>query len=128
MKIRDKNPNRPPWRPRKIAAPEELIESFVAYAKDVEENPFYTEKIFIVDGGVLKANLRVARPMTIAGFCNFLGVSSQAWRYWRAKRKDLAEAIEIIDGAVFAQKFEGAAAGIFKANIISRDLARGHQS
>ncbi|MBG6206255.1 hypothetical protein IWQ49_000902 [Labrenzia sp. EL_126] len=128
MKNIDENLKRPPWRPRKIASPEELLERFVAYADHTTANPYFKEISFKTESGVLREKVRVARPMSIAGFCTFLGVSSQAWRYWRAKRGDLAEATELIDNAVFAHKFEGAAAGIFKANIISRELSHRHQT
>ncbi len=57
----------------------------------------------------------------------FLGVTSQAWRYWRKNREDLKEAIERIESVVLVYKFERAAAGIFKANIISRELGLGRE-
>ncbi|SEP26652.1 DNA-packaging protein gp3 [Salinihabitans flavidus] len=100
------------------------MDRFFAYVEFVEENPLYEDKIFKTTNGIVRATLRKDRPMTIASFCIFLGVTTQAWRYWRKNRDDLAEAIELIEDATFVYKFERAAVGIFKANIISRELRR----
>lgn len=114
--------NKPPWRPRLIASPYQLLERFVCYAKFIEKNPLQEEKLFTYKNQVVRAKLRKARPLTLTGFCTFLGITAQAWRYWRKTREDLSEAVELIENAIFAHKFEGAAAGIFKANILSREL------
>lgn len=124
MKYLNNIPKNLPWRPRKIVSPEQLIARFEQYAEFVEQTPLFEDKVFKTDRGVVQEKLRKDRPMTIAGFCLFLGITSQAWRYWRKNRKDLAVAIELIENAVFVYKFERAAIGIFKANIISRELGR----
>lgn len=124
MKNIDTSSTRPPWRPRKIKGPDQLWGQFVGYAKYVEGTPLYESKAFNASKGTVNIKLRRDRPMTIASFCLFLGVTSQAWRYWRQNRADLAETIERIEDAVYAYKFERAAAGIFKANIISRELGK----
>ncbi len=112
-------------RPRKIASPELLLEQFVAYAQHVEDNPFYADQVFRTRNGFVHAKLRKARPMTISGFCSYLEITVQAWQYWRRNRIDLSEASELIAEAVLVHKYEGAAAGIFKANIISRESSVG---
>ncbi|MGR3632569.1 MAG: terminase small subunit [Limimaricola soesokkakensis] len=116
------NTAHPPWRPRVIASPDELLEYFVSYAVHIEQHPLQEDKVFFCRGKAVHANLRKSRPLTMAGFCVFLGITPQAWRCWRKKRRDLIDAVELIEDAIFAHKFEGAAAGIFKANIISREL------
>ncbi|WP_174148306.1 terminase small subunit [Leisingera sp. ANG59] len=116
------SPPKPPWRPRKIETPQCLRERFVEYAKHVESNPLVERKLLKTSNGTVGAELRKDRPMTIAGFCSFIGVTSQAWRYWRTNREDLKDPIELIENAIYAYKFERAATGIFKANIISREL------
>ena len=115
--------NKSPWRPRVIAAPRQLLERFVSYAEFINQHPLQEEKLFTFRDKIVRATLRKTRPLTLSGFCIFLGITPQAWRYWRKNREDLSEAIELIECAIYAHKFEGAAAGIFKANIISRDLA-----
>lgn len=124
MKYKDKMSRNSPWRPRKIASPEHLIARFIQYAEFVEQNPLFEGKVLKTAKGIVRVKLRKDRSMTIAGFCLFLGITSQAWRYWRKNRKDLADAIELIENAVFVYKYERAAVGIFKANIISRELGR----
>lgn len=128
MKYLKKPLTNPPWRPRKIKEPEQLWDRFVEYAKHVEENPLFESKALNIPTGAVIVELRKDHPMTIASFCLFLGITSQAWRYWRRNREDLAETIERVENAVFAYKFERAAAGIFKANIISRELCRSQNS
>jgi hypothetical protein len=118
---------RSPWRPRKIASPEFLLVRFVAYADFVETHPFFEDMIFKSQNGFVHTKLRKARPMSIAGFCQFLKVTPQSWRNWRKSRQDLLEVVEVIDGAISAHQFEGAAAGLFKANIISRELSFGRR-
>ncbi|GAA6199609.1 terminase small subunit [Aquicoccus sp. SU-CL01552] len=112
----------PPWRPRKIKEPSQLLDQFIKYAKHVEKSPLVEKKILNTSSGPVIVKLRRCRPMTITNFCLFLGISSQAWRYWRKNREDLAETMEYIENVVFAYKFERVAAGILKANIISREL------
>lgn len=119
-------PTKPPWRPRKIASSQQLLDHFSAYAKKTETNPIIEERLFTHKGQVSRHLLRKARPFTLSGFCSFLSISPQSWRYWRKNRIDLSYAIGRIEDAIYAQKFEGAAAGIFKANIISRDLGVPH--
>lgn len=79
-----------------------------------------------------------ARPYTIVGLCNYLGVSQSYFRKAKEYRRDvladpqmqdkhsIAEAflnvIEWIEGVCYQQKFEGAAVGAFHAMIIARDL------
>lgn len=116
--------NQPPWRPRVIASPHQLLKKFVLYANFIEQHPLQEEKLFTYKDQIVRTKLLKARPLTLTGFCMFLGITPQAWRYWRKNRRDLSEAMELIENAIYAQKFEGAAAGIFKANIISRELGK----
>src|SRR5680860_1864535 len=97
-------------RPRKIVSSELLLKQFVAYAQHVEDNPFLVDTVFKTERGLVHAKLRKARPMTISGLCLYLGITMQAWQYWRRNRIDLLEATELIDDAVFVHKYEGAAA------------------
>lgn len=117
-----KTNSKPPWRPRLISSPNQLLDRFVSYAAFTEEHPLQEEKLFVYDGKVVRVKLRKSRALTVAGFCSFLGVTPQTWRYWRRNRSDLSDAVELIGDAIYANKFEGAAAGLFKANIISREL------
>jgi len=50
-----------------------------------------------------------------------LRISFQTWRRYRSS-KALGTVCEIIDDVIYDQKFTGAVVGIFKANIIAREL------
>jgi len=114
-------------RPRLIKNPVELWDKFLAYVKDVEDNPLMATKVFKTKQGFVHALVRKMRPLTIRGFCTFIGVTHHAWRKWH-KYEDLQWTIELIENAIYVQKFEGAAAGLLKANIISRELDFGRNS
>jgi hypothetical protein len=105
-----KYPNLPvPHRPPKINSPEELMAKFDEYRHARDEMSRH-------------GTLRRKAPYTLVSFCHFLGVVTDTWHQWRAKREDLREAIAAIDEAIFDDKYEGAALNIFNAQIIGRDL------
>ena len=54
--------------------------------------------------------------------CNFLDISVDSWSKWTHNREDLSEVIACVEQVIFQNKFEGAVAGFFNANIIARDL------
>lgn len=117
-----------PWRPRVVETAQQLIELFLSYRLFIEKSPLEEDAIFIHAGEIVRVARMRARPLTLSGFCSFLHIAPQTWRYWRKNRPDLSRAIEMIEDVIYVQKFEGAAAGIFKANIISRDLGAAHRS
>ncbi len=62
------------------------------------------------------------RALTLQGLCYFLNIETKTWVEWRREREDLKEAITEIDKVIHTQKFEGAAVGLFNAQLIQRDL------
>lgn len=69
------------------------------------------------------------RAMSMIGFCTFLGVNhgyfSDFKKRLKPKKKEdqaFLEVIERIEGIIYCQKFEGAAAGLLNGNIIAREL------
>jgi hypothetical protein len=62
------------------------------------------------------------RAMTIAGLCLHIGVTHETWCQYRKRDEEFSEVTAMIDSIIRTQKFEGAAADLFNANIISRDL------
>jgi hypothetical protein len=108
-------------RPRLIKTPEELWVKFRAYRKDVEANPLLEPVIFHSKHGIIHTQIRKMRPLTIRGFCSFLGITHHAWRKWN-KREELQWIIELIENSIYVQKFEGVAAGLLKANIVNHEL------
>ena len=99
-----------------------LLEEATRYFEDIEENPLWEEKTWQSDGGVVTHEAPRMRAMSIRGISAFLGISDRTWRHWRDTREDLQPAIAIIEGIIYNQKFEGAAAGFLNQAIIAREL------
>ena len=108
--------------PRKFAGPEPLWEAFCDYLAYIEANPIQVEKIFSANAGIVRTQVNRPRPPTWKGLAVFLGVGSSVVSYWRTKRKDLKDVTEMMQNAMFAIKFELAAAGLLNPSIIARKL------
>jgi hypothetical protein len=60
--------------------------------------------------------------MSIDGFCIFLDIIPSTW-YQMRKKEEFAATCSKIESVIKAQKFAGAAADLFNANFIARDLS-----
>ena len=65
----------------------------------------------------------------MTSLCVFLGVNSNYFNQFEKNLnpdkeidKEIADVITLVREVIFVQKFEGAAVGAYKANIISRNL------
>ncbi|WP_219222364.1 DNA-packaging protein [Pedobacter antarcticus] len=78
----------------------------------------------IIDPRSFGGKQKIQRPFTMEGLCRFLNCNSAYFRQFkkRTKDKDFTTIIQDIEEAVFQQKFENAAIGVYKENLISRDL------
>lgn len=122
-----------------------MWEAACEYFTNIQENPFMaveqkkgnqTVKIYgktkDEEYGEMESTVELPRmrPFTIHGLCIYLGVNTKYFNDFYDRRskkddqesKDFTEVITRIRETIYAQKFEGAAAGFFNANIISRDL------
>ena len=76
--------------------------------------------------GNKKWTLPKMRAMTIEGLCIFLDIETKTFNnYYNNKDNRYEDFIPIatrVKEIIWTQKFEGAAAGFFNANIIARDL------
>lgn len=113
------------WKTRKLTTGrkrfetvEDLLEVCEEYFEWADANPLWEYKAF---SNGTTAKLPHARAMTIKGMCAFIGLSYRQWQEYR-KREEYAETIEKIEAFIYDQKFAGAAAGLFNAGIIARDL------
>ncbi len=102
--------------------PDELWKACCEYFDWVVKHPLFEERAFAYQAEVVLADVTKIRAMTIAGLCNFLGITQETWNDWRKRRSDLSEIISQVEAVIWQQKFEGAAAGLLNANIISREL------
>lgn len=72
----------------------------------------------------IKVYRETETPYTISGLCLFLDIDENTfYRYEKEEPyQDFWDIISRIRRIIFTQKFEGAAVGVFNANIIARDL------
>lgn len=108
-------------RKKTFQTPSDLWKAAVEYFKWVEDNPLYEEKAFAFKGDITITKIKKMRAMSIARLCSFVGIDYSNYTRYR-KNEKYASTVETIDSIIREQKFEGAAAGLFNANIIARDL------
>lgn len=118
---------------RKFKTAKQLEKACCDYFDWASANPLEEEKLFAYEGKVFPGTASKMRPFTLSGLSLFLGISQQSWRDWRNPghdnyREDLAPVIAWAETVIWTQKFEGAAAGLLNANIISRDLGLADKS
>ena len=115
---------------RKFGTPEELWKAACKYFEWCDNNPLIEEDILRSgDTAGQKIYLNKMRPYTLQALCIHLGVDTSYLRKLKdtlKKEDSITESflalINKVESIVYTQKFEGAAAGFFNANIIARDL------
>ena len=100
---------------------EEFLLEAIDYFQWVDTHPMREEVPFHYKGGVLRHSQPRMRPYTLQGLATFLGVDYLTLRAYR-DHPILGEAMRMCDQIIYTQKFEGAAANMLNANIISREL------
>jgi hypothetical protein len=119
-------------RPPAFENPEALLDEVNAYFKFVEENPLKEAQLIKtkVDRDTEEVNvysLNKMRAMTIAGLCNFIGISIETF-YDYEKKPGFFEVITRARQIMYSQKLEGAAAGMLNPSIIARELGLAEKS
>lgn len=122
-------------RDKLFASPDLLWKAACDYFKWCDNNPWLkTEQlkkpvIIKTEKGneaVTIVEIPTARPYTLSGLCLYLGCDQSYFRAFKAQERNDAEdfitIITRIEEVIYTQKFEGAAVGVFNANIIARDL------
>lgn len=108
-----------------FSGPEELWIKAIEYFQWCDENPWYkNDPVKAGDHFGETVKTPTQRPYTISGLCLFLGISQDTLLNYEKKEGyeayfGITRAIKEI---IYTQKFEGAAVGAFKENIIARDL------
>ncbi|WP_111430019.1 terminase small subunit [Rhodobacteraceae bacterium DSL-40] len=108
--------------PRLVKDGEELWSRFLEYVEWIETNPVCALRKVVSHNRIIEVEDEFLRPMTWQSFAAFLGVSTATLEYWRRDCEDLIETLHRIKDTMFANKFEGAAVGVFREAIISREL------
>jgi hypothetical protein len=117
------------WRQRyshgrspKFETADAIWQACVEYFDWVEANPLHSAETVKFQGEARIVKVPKLRAMTIEGMCLFIGITHQTWTQYRARDEGFAEVTSQADSIIRTQKFEGAAADLFNANIIARDL------
>lgn len=103
----------------RIYYPHELLNKFIEYDEHMKENPLHEAVLHQKTGQIIE--MPKMRAMTLKGFCLFAGIAQNTF-YQYANDESYKPIIQVIADAVYIQKFEGAAAGLLNATLISRDL------
>jgi hypothetical protein len=125
MKEDDKRKGNQFWKLRSkhgrdkiFESPEMLWEAACEYFQHITDNPLSVQD----NKGTKNVNdVDLIRPFTLHGLCIFLDITRVTYIEYRG-REDFTNVTRKIDDIIYNQKFEGAAVGIFNANIIARDL------
>ncbi len=110
-----------PGSKRVFGSPKALLDASYEYFKAVDDNPLYESKAHVVSGFIEYSETAKKRPYTLGALQIFLQIHGKTWATYR-KRQEFSGVCEIVESVIRNQKFEGAAAGLFNANIIARDL------
>ncbi len=102
--------------------PREMSKRFGEYVEWAADNPVKITQVGWYEGEATHTEIEKPRPLTIQGFSAFCGFGSSTYFTWRKEKPDLVPAMEWIEAAMFDQKFSGAAAGLYNATLIAREL------
>jgi len=110
-----------------------LLEEAHKYFNWCDNNPLNKNELVKYKGKATTSEVPLMRPYSMDGLCTFLGVSGTYFR--TAKRElsekterktatgaeaELLEVIEMIEQTIRTQQIEGAAVGVFSANLVAR--------
>ncbi|WP_337043766.1 terminase small subunit [Emticicia sp. 17c] len=101
--------------------PAALIEACNAYFEWCLDNPLIEEKVFQHQGRAVTADVKITRPFTLEGLCNYIDLSTQGFKEYESEEA-FSPVVARIRQIIETQQFEGVAAGLFNANIIARKL------
>ncbi len=102
--------------------PQQFLNECIKYFNWAAETPLLEETIFQNKGIIIRANKDKVRPFTKTGLAQFLSIPASRLEGYRARGGDWEEAVDLVEQAIYNQKFEYAAAGLMNATIIARDL------
>jgi hypothetical protein len=119
-------------RNKLFETPQLMWEAACEYFKWCEDNPLFESKGFAFQGVVTTETFPKMRAMTLSQLCFYLHCDESYFRVFKKmivdnenktdNNKDFLTVIARIEQVIYNQKFQGAAADLLNANIISRDL------
>jgi len=109
-------------RDKIFSHPDELWKAASNYFQYIDDNPIEVND----NKGTKHVNkVKLMRPYTIEGLCIYLNIDKETWYSYKSGEGSYEDFIDVtrkIENIIRNQKFEGAVIGIFKENIIARDL------
>lgn len=108
--------------------PDQLLRSAISYLQWCDKYPLQSEELFHYKGMVKRSHSKKMRAPTRKGLGTFLGLTEAKLNKLRAQGDDWEDAMQLIEQALFTHKFEGAAAGLLNAGIVSRELGLAERS
>lgn len=101
--------------------PEILWDACCEYFEWVNDNPLQTVELVKFQGEATQAQVPLMRNMSEDGLQIFLDISDQTWRNYK-ERPDYLGVTEQVVKIIRTHKLDGAISGLFKENIIAREL------
>ena len=121
-------PGNQTWRARSkhgrnpiFADPDKLWDACCQYFDWIEEHPLMAAEVVKFQGEATLTQVPKMRAMTISGMCLYLDIAESSWASYR-ERDGFLGVTTRAEKIIYNQKFTGAAADLFNANIIARDL------
>lgn len=108
-------------RPPAFETSEQLWSACTEYFEWVEAHPLQESKVMVVDKELEQVSLPKMRAMTVTGMCVHIGITRETWNQYRSK-EGFEDVCAKVDAIIWAQKFEGASAGLLNHAIIIREL------
>jgi len=102
--------------------PQQFLDACIEYFNWAQNTPLLEELVFQNKGSIIRADKKKIRPFTLKGLAQHLSIPASRLDTYRARGEDWAEAVELVEQAIYNQKFDHAAAGLFNPTIIARDL------
>ncbi len=115
-------------RDKLFEKPDHLWEAAVEYFEHTDKRKWIKKDWVGKDAEPVERETET--PYTLTGLCLYLDCDISYFRKFKenAKNNDFFPIIHRIEQILYTQKFEGAAVGVFNANIIARDLGLKDQS
>ena len=112
-----------PVRPE-LNTPGDFLRAAVEYFRWRTEHPIQEEVVSIAPttGRITRTHKSMKKVFTKGSMLSYLNLPKDTFSRLRAKGEDWAEAVERVEAVIEDDKFTGAVAGLYNANIISRDL------
>lgn len=123
---------RAPFNRLNVKSAEDLWSTFMAYREHSISTPAIEPKIFNAKEDLRYGSLEKPRPLTLNGFCNYVGIHPGTWDHWKANEQSahidpdhcrfFYDVMMQIESIIYDDQYQGAAVNLFNASVVSRKL------